>query len=745
MSKKDVENQKRRQLEQWENNIPQALCELPNWVLWKYHIEKGKRKKVPYSTNGEKANPSGKSTWNYYKPVVNAYREGNYDGIGFMFGYSDYMGIDIDHAINDGQVSEMATDIITTVGVGYVEISPSGTGVHIISKATKPKGRCKRSFGDGQEIEMYDTGRFFTITGNIYSDEYKTYSTINDDATDVQDAIYSVFGKYWVEQDESTDATRQNKPTVVGVGLNTEMIIARIEAGKGGKKSLQGDNQRILALWRGDWQGAGYPSQSEGDLAFCNCLAFWSCKNADTMAKVFIASGLYRAEKWEQITNTEQGLSYGQQLIAKAIDSTIVVYNPQAKQFGYQSLEFPQLDDDGQPIPQCVENTAYLLEYLGIKLAFNQIAHTVDVWHNDKRIYLNYDSTVVDIRSVAYKNGLKITKDDLYGHLRNIADKNAYNPLVEYLKSCYDANSGVDCESEFEKLCKSLVLDNLTQEETTLCYHLLRLWLRQVVYLACNKGYTKPQSILVLKGSQGIGKSSFVAKLLPREMVLSEQTLVFGNKDNEIMCTSVGICELSELGSTVKSANRSKQWLTREQDRYRAPYDRTDQTYPRHTSFVGTVNDATFLVDKTGNRRYFVLPLKSINWSVLNGLDYTKLWACIVSDYKANKPYDLTQTERLAVNMRNERYNKMTEIEQILLDKLSWSTPKDYWRLVTPSNLCEELTGKNDKASVMGRRLQELADKGKIEQPQRRHNTGVCLYRLPPKIMDNTDGKQLAK
>ncbi len=77
-----------------------------------------------------------------------------------MFSNSPYVGIDIDHCIKDGVYSDLAKDVIALFQ-SYTEISPSGTGVHIICKGQLiSSGKKNSQLG----LEVYDTGRYFTVT-----------------------------------------------------------------------------------------------------------------------------------------------------------------------------------------------------------------------------------------------------------------------------------------------------------------------------------------------------------------------------------------------------------------------------------------------------------------------------------------------------------------------------------------------------------------------------------------------------
>ncbi len=151
-------------------SLSPALRELQGlrqWVCWCYEKDRnGKPTKVPYNARtGGKASHSNPHTWSSYDQAVYArdhrftFDDRSYDGIGFVFN-NDYTGIDLDHCIDPetGEPNAWAQAIIDRVD-SYTELSPSGTGVHIIARGTIPKG-VKRP-----EIEMYCRARFFTISG----------------------------------------------------------------------------------------------------------------------------------------------------------------------------------------------------------------------------------------------------------------------------------------------------------------------------------------------------------------------------------------------------------------------------------------------------------------------------------------------------------------------------------------------------------------------------------------------------
>jgi putative DNA primase/helicase len=159
-------------------NILAPLAERPQWVNWRLETRGDKPTKIPYTPGtNRKASSTDLMTWGTLSEALVAYgtAEPPYDGIGFVFSSADpYVGIDLDDCRNPetGEISPWAEKIISRVQEGYVEVSPSGTGVHIIVQGTvRDGGRSRRKVRErGEvvgEIEMYSRERFFTITGAV--------------------------------------------------------------------------------------------------------------------------------------------------------------------------------------------------------------------------------------------------------------------------------------------------------------------------------------------------------------------------------------------------------------------------------------------------------------------------------------------------------------------------------------------------------------------------------------------------
>ncbi|MDZ4779037.1 MAG: hypothetical protein SGJ19_02145, partial [Planctomycetia bacterium] len=166
---------------------------LPRWVVWRREarVEGDKPTKMPYQINGVRAKANDASTWTTFDAAAAAYESVGWEGMGFQFGSlgDGFVGGDLDDCFGDEYLKPWAVEIIAKCAT-YAEISPSGNGVKFIAygslsadqiAAMSGKKTGKRFCVDAKgnvvraddptkdgAIEIYQHGRFFTVTGNRF-------------------------------------------------------------------------------------------------------------------------------------------------------------------------------------------------------------------------------------------------------------------------------------------------------------------------------------------------------------------------------------------------------------------------------------------------------------------------------------------------------------------------------------------------------------------------------------------------
>lgn len=274
-------------------NIPQELKGVKQWVCW----AKDKIPRNPYTGNNAQSN--NPDTWSDFDTALQSCDKYGFEGVGFMFA-PPYFGVDLDDCFDNRTFIDEFVNMLQS----YTEISQSGCGIHIICKGKIPEGSRRKG-----KVEMYDSRRYFAMTGNLYTTQESTqYKAITDCTT----AIKPLYAKYLAPNVPKVAPQRYEPIT-----MDDSEIINKA------RHSAQG--RLFELLYAGEWQGLSYPSQSEADFAFLCILAFWTQRNKQQMERIFCSSGLYRPEKFNR---KESGTTHGLLEIEKACLRTVEVYQP---------------------------------------------------------------------------------------------------------------------------------------------------------------------------------------------------------------------------------------------------------------------------------------------------------------------------------------------------------------------------------------------------------------------------------
>lgn len=220
---KRVNNSKPKAPEICIENIPEELKAIPNWTLWGFAFRHEKWTKVPYQTNKIEGDSSDTSKWTTYENVIKAYNEDRnfFDGIGFTFRPSGpFSGIDFDDCISEDASIEPTVEGYLLELNSYTEISPSGKGIKVFTKAKLPveiknsKGKIQQGFARKKpkpEIEVYYGGRFFTVTGNILPQYSTKIEERNEEQTEIFKKVFRDRNYFGEGKNVKKTGTKQTK------------------------------------------------------------------------------------------------------------------------------------------------------------------------------------------------------------------------------------------------------------------------------------------------------------------------------------------------------------------------------------------------------------------------------------------------------------------------------------------------------------------------------------------------------
>lgn len=349
----------------FHSNIPEELKALKQWCVYRGD-------KAPRSPRGGFCKSNDESTWASFDECLQAVEERKFDGLGFFL-KKPYFGVDIDKADEEveaykrGEFVGRTGDIIQTMN-SYTEISKSGKGIHIICKGELYGDKHRKN-----NLEIYQEGRYFIMTGNVIEDKPICVRS---------DELKAVYTKYMEEQ-----------PTL----LESTWVPFTVKY----------DSTLYDMFMEGDWQGAGYGSQSEADLAFCNLLVQKFEGNRFEVEKKFRESGLYR-DKWDK---RHGKMTYGEATLDKALSGYV-------KKQHFQDVKNKYTWDD-------VGNSNRFYDKNKVDMKF--------CYENGKWCHFNGKYWNLFADDVAGEKAVEVT-NDMYEEAKFIEDENTRENFLKFVK-----------------------------------------------------------------------------------------------------------------------------------------------------------------------------------------------------------------------------------------------------------------------------------------------------------------------
>lgn len=382
------------------NNIPNELKELPQWVC-----HRAKRPINPCNNNYAKAGQP--QTWSTFDQAITAYKKNNHDGIGFQFNNNGIVGVDLDKVINeDGTLKPEAAEIVETLD-SYTELSPSKRGLHILVKGDIPSEGRRMGF-----LEIYKSGRYFTVTGNIYG----SLKPIKERT----EQLKQVWEKYFSTIKDENKAGITYDTISNSLGIQDKYLNIGLEK-----------DQTLIGMWNGIFSGC--KSESEKDLALLGKLLYWCCGDINSAISAFKRSTFALSKDANHLKKMERS-DYLLRTANKALTCLISTAAQDDKNFRlkHDVQEFT-LDDMG--------NAQRLMTLFGNDLRYSYIKNSwfywnSKVWLEDETGEINRlaDRTVEEM----YKEALKVNdqdkRDKLLKHASRTRSLNRRKAMIEGLK-----------------------------------------------------------------------------------------------------------------------------------------------------------------------------------------------------------------------------------------------------------------------------------------------------------------------
>lgn len=302
-------------------NIPDELKKEKRWCLYKMIQRDGKNTKLPLMPNGKPAKSNDKMTWHSYEDCIKALNKNIGDGLGFFLG-DGYIGIDIDKVSDDIFVysmdyhaKSMTADFLRRIST-YAELSPSKTGLHFIGKGKVP-GERKRH----KNLEIYDEGRFFTVTGNVIKDKDRSHiKPIEQELLPLYQQYMPAMGNQIEHKQASNEqakrSTKENHFIQRYRQSSNDVLELLFEKGY-----FHYTGEDLRRIYYGNYESY-FTSQSEADFFMLQRLLYYTA-DVEQAVSLMENSGLKR-EKWYKRRGNTDYIHY---IANKAISSMSKFYD----------------------------------------------------------------------------------------------------------------------------------------------------------------------------------------------------------------------------------------------------------------------------------------------------------------------------------------------------------------------------------------------------------------------------------
>lgn len=519
-------------------------------------------------------------------------------------------------------------------------------------------------------IDIKSIGGYAVLPPSIHPDTGNSYEWVNElDIVDLPEWIINL------KRDEPKASSNEFKDETV---TDTEIHAALAQL-----KRERADNYD-------DWKDVGMILHTLGD----GYLPLW-----DTWSR---QSNKYEsgkcAEKWQTFRD-DGGLTIKTLFFWAEEDSKGVYIRPASK----------------EAKPSDYMNA---LHKMGYSFTMNKMNDRI--YANGKMLSDGLESYMMTrLRESNYKNE-SIFKDAIVAE----AFEQQFHPIEDYLNSF-----SWDGKDYIGELCSYF------KDRDNIFPLLLRKWLIGAVAKILGSVKNEQNPMLVLDGKQGKGKSTFVWWLCsPLPEFYKASPINPEDKDHVIYSISYFVWEVEELGSTFRKADREalKAFLSRVWASVRPPYGKNEINKPVTCSYIGTLNDeGGFLTDPTGNRRFRVCTLESIDWNYTK-LNVNNVWAQAVALFGQGETSNLSADENKIISEVNPKYEVEDTLTYHICD--SFNIEPGNREIFTPTAEIMSLLKRNgiissETDSQITKRIGAILTKLDLESGKKRIRAGENQYR----------------
>jgi putative DNA primase/helicase len=371
-----------------------------------------------------------------------------------------------------------------------------------------------------------------------------------------------------------------------------------------------------------------------------------------------------------------------------------------------------------------IDNHADLCKGYGISLGYNVMKKepVIIIPGFSGSIENYFSNTIETICSLAALNGMDTRQVPKY--LNVLADRNPINPIAEWITSVpWDGADRVEAISD------TLVV----HEEFPIAFKgkLIKKFLTSAVAAATLPSGFESRGILTIQGPQGIGKTSWARNLVPPgllrdQYVLTGHHLDASSKDSVVAAITHWFVEIGEVDSSLKkNVALLKGFITQKHDSVRLWYGRAISKFQRRTVFIATVNDPNFLVDQTGNSRFWTLPVTKIDYN--HKIEMQQLYRQLHDEIQQGAEWWLNSEEEAQLEELNQVHRAVNAVEERVMMAMNPNLPSKRWAAKKPIEVLLAIGFRNPT----NRQCKDCADVLRREYGSPKKIQGAYKYRIP--------------